>query len=137
MHDFCDWILFTGMNPSHLLHHGLSFINQRSLKTTWLHQFSPKYYLQKKSLRKINGLVKIEKGEKLQKDIISPTGQPASQRSSRSEGVLELIISFCTSQASFLLQAQVLDMAPKLSPGKNFMCTRYLVTNIMNILMAI
>ena len=38
--------------------------------------------------------------------------------------VLELIISFCTSQASFLLQAQVLDMAPKLSPGKNFMCTQ-------------
>ena len=92
-----------------------------------------RYYLKKKSLRKINGLVKIEKGEKLQKDIISPTGQPANAEAR----VLELIISFCTSQASFLLQAQVLDMAPKLSPGKNFMCTQYLVTNIMNIQMAI
>ena len=113
-----------------------SFINQRSLKTTWLLQFSPIHYLKKKSLRKINGLVKIEKGEKLQKDIISPTGQPASQRR-RSEGYLSWSFLFAQVRQVFFLQAQVLDMAPKLSPGKNFMCTQYLFTNIMNIQMAI
>ena len=87
MHDFCDWILFTGMNPSHLLHHGLCFINLRSLKTTWLLQFSPTYYLQKKSLRKINGLVKIEKGEKLQNVPKISSRQRASQPANAAAGV--------------------------------------------------
>ena len=85
------------------------------MKTTWLLQFSPTYYVfAKEKFAKDKWAAENWERWKIAKrshDIISPTGQPS-------------FLFAQVKQVFFCKHKYYLDMAPKLSPGKNFMCTQ-------------